>query len=240
MSKKYFFISDVHLGLHSKEIEYEKETKLVEFLHSIKSEAEALFITGDLFDYWFEYRRVYQKGFFRTLTALHELVKSGTTVYYLIGNHDFFHRDFFSKEIGVRLIQDSITTVIDGKKFFMAHGDGYVKNDLGYRILKRVLRNKILQWFYSLIHPDLGILLASGTSKRSRDYTEKKDYGKEDGLLETAKNYIDNGYDYVVFGHSHIRAVTPVKHGYYVNLGSWLQGPCYGKFENNSFEIVNR
>ena len=238
MDKVYLFISDIHLGLESKELEKQKEKLLVKFLYYAKENCDELFIVGDLFDYWFEYKRVYQKGFFRTLTALQDLTEGGIKVHYFIGNHDFMHSTFFRDEIGVELYEDSLSTVLNNKKFFIAHGDGLVKNDYGYLILKKILRNKALQKIYSWLHPDIGISLASSTSKTSRDYTSKKDYGDKDGLFETAKLKIDEGFDYVLFGHLHRRVFKQYKHGYYINLGTWLDNPCYGKFKNNSFEII--
>ncbi|MDZ7765477.1 MAG: UDP-2,3-diacylglucosamine diphosphatase [Melioribacteraceae bacterium] len=239
MSKKYFFISDVHLGLQSKELEHKKEQKLVSFLQFASRNCDELIILGDLFDYWFEYRRVIQKGFFKTLSALEELSERGVKVHYIIGNHDFMHRDFFAEDIGATLYYNPFTIGLNGKKFFLGHGDGLISNDLGYKILKKVLRNKFLQFLFSLIHPDLGIKLASSTSKKSRDYTKTKDYGESDSLFEVAKKKIDHGADYVMFGHSHRRRFEKYNQGYYVNLGTWLTQPCYGKFENDKFEIID-
>lgn len=238
MNKNYLFISDVHLGLQSKEIEKTKERKLVEFLNFAKTNCDELFIAGDLFDYWFEYRRVYQKGYFRTLTVLQDLVEAGVKVHYFIGNHDFFHNGFFEKEIGLILYQNPAEFRLNDKRFFIGHGDGLVKNDFGYNILKVILRSRFTQFLYSLIHPDLGVALASRTSKSSRDYTTKKDFGEEDGLFEAAKNKIDEGYDYVLFGHLHQKQFLQYKNGYYINLGSWLSEPCYGKF-SDKFEIID-
>jgi len=235
----YLFISDIHLGLHARENEREKENLLVRFLKFAGENCTELFIAGDLFDYWFEYRRVYQKGYFRTFTALQDLTDAGIKVHYFIGNHDFMHRDFFSKEIGVELHSDGIDRILDGKRFYIAHGDGLVKNDLGYNIIKKILRNKTLQMFYSFIHPDIGVALASHTSKTSRGYTAQKDYGGVDGLFEAAKSKIDEGYDYVLFGHLHKKIYEKYKQGIYVNLGSWLTEPCYGIFKDNKFEIVD-
>lgn len=237
MNKTYLFISDVHLGLQSPEIEKTKERLLVRFLEFARNNCDELFIVGDLFDYWFEYKRVYQKGFFRTLTALQDLTEAGIKVHYLIGNHDFMHRDFFEKEIGAVLYEDGFERILNGKKFYIAHGDGLVKNDLGYLFLKKVLRNKGIQKLYSVIHPDIGVSLASHTSKTSRDYTSKKDYGEVDGLFESAKKLIDRGYDYVLFGHLHKRIYQTYKQGAYLNLGTWLNGPCYGIFKDDKFEI---
>lgn len=238
MNKTYFFISDIHLGLQSREIENAKERKLVEFLNFAKNNCNELFIAGDLFDYWFEYRRVYQKGFFRTLTALQDLTEAGIKVHYFIGNHDFFHNGFFEKEIGLILYQNPSEFRLNNKRFFIGHGDGLVKNDLGYNILKVILRSRFTQFLYSLIHPDLGVTLASHTSKSSRDYTSKKDYGEEDGLFEAAKKKIDEGYDFVLFGHLHRKQFLNYKNGYYINLGSWITEPCYGKF-TDKFEIID-
>lgn len=238
MNKTYLFISDVHLGLQSREIEIAKERKLVEFLNYAKNNCDELFIAGDLFDYWFEYRRVYQKGFFRTLTALQDLTEAGIKVHYFIGNHDFFHNGFFENEIGLILYQKPSEFRLNNKKFFVGHGDGLVKNDLGYNILKIILRSRFTQFLYSLIHPDLGVALASHTSKSSRDYTSKKDYGEEDGLFEAAKRKIDEGFDFVLFGHLHRKQFLNYKNGYYINLGSWITEPCYGKF-TDKFEIID-
>jgi UDP-2,3-diacylglucosamine hydrolase len=238
VNKNYLFISDVHLGLQSRDIEKEKERKLVEFLNFAKNNCDDLFIAGDLFDYWFEYRKVYQKGYFRTLTALQDLVEAGVKVHYFIGNHDFFHNGFFEKEIGLLLYHNPAEFHLNDKRFFIGHGDGLVKNDLGYNILKVILRSKLTQFLYSLIHPDIGVALASHTSKSSRDYTTKKDYGEQDGLFEAAKKKIDEGFDFVLFGHLHRKQYLQYKNGFYINLGSWIQEPCYGKF-SDKFEIID-
>lgn len=239
MDKIYFFISDIHLGLGSSEGERQKEKLLVKFLDYAKSNCNELFILGDLFDYWFEYKRVYQKGFFRTLTSLQDLTESGIKLHYFIGNHDFLHSNFFEKEIDAVMYHQPSEFMLNGKRFFMGHGDGLVQNDFGYKILKSILRNRILQKCYSWLHPDIGIYLAKNTSKKSRGYTAKKNYGEVDGLFDAAKLKINEGYDYVLFGHLHRRCYEKYNDGYYINLGSWLESPCYGSFTKNKFEIVD-
>ena len=239
MNKRYLFISDQHLGLQKKEIEDKKERRLVAFLKFAEDNCDELFMLGDLFDYWFEYKQVYQKGYFRTLTALQDVSEKGIKIHYFIGNHDFLHKDFFTKEIGANVYYDSIEIVLNDKKFFIGHGDGLVKNDYGYKILKAVLRNKVTQWLYTWIHPDIGVAIASKASKSSREYTKNKNYGELDGMLETAKQKIDEGFDYVLFGHSHERAFINYREGRYINLGSWIDSPCYGKFDSNGFEIID-
>ncbi len=148
------------------------------------------------------------------------------------------HKDFFAKEIGAIVYENEIEMIIDSKKFFLGHGDGLIENDLGYNILKKVLRNKFLQKLYSLLHPDFGIWLASLSSKKSRDYTTEKSYGEVDGLFEAAKRKIDDGYEIVLFGHLHKRCFEKYNNGIYVNLGSWIDTPCYGRFIE-SFEIID-
>lgn len=237
--KNIYFISDIHLGLLPDEEEYRRERLLVDLLYSIKDDAEALYIVGDLYDYWFEYRRVIQKQFFRTLTAIQDLVEAGVKVVYVIGNHDFLHRDLYRNVIGVELVDVSLKREYFGKRFYIAHGDDYVQNDTGYRILKKILRNRFMQGLFGLVHPDLGIYIAGGTSKKSRAYTNDKEYGEKDGLLASASGIINLGYDFVVFGHLHQRQYVKMGNGYYVNLGSWLEQPCYGVFNGHSFEIID-
>ena len=238
MDKTYFFISDIHLGLQSHEDEILKEKLLLKFLKYAKTECDELFIVGDLFDYWFEYKYVIQKGFIKTLSALSEFHESGKPIHYLIGNHDFLHRDFFEKEIHALLYKNPIDVKLNGKRFFIGHGDGLVQKDFGYKILKWILRNRFLQKAYSIVHPDLGIKIASLTSRTSRDYTAQKKYGMIDGLFETAKEKIDEGYDYIIFGHSHERTFINYKNGTYINLGAWLDKPCFGKY-TDKFEIID-
>lgn len=233
-----FFISDLHFGLLSKEQEKLREKSFVKFLEFAKYNSNKLFILGDLFDYWFEYKRVIQKGYYRTFTALEDLVDAGIEVNYFIGNHDFMHLDFF-KDIGLKIYPDFFDVTLDNKRFFLAHGDGLVANDLGYKILKKVLRNKFNQKLYSLLHPDLGIWLASLSSKKSRDFTTEKSYGDINGMFEAAKEKINLGFDYVIFGHSHKREFEKYNLGYYINLGTWLTQPCYAKYSNNKFEIID-
>ncbi|MBK9099095.1 MAG: UDP-2,3-diacylglucosamine diphosphatase [bacterium] len=177
--------------------------------------------------------------FVQDIINLKDLSEKKVKLHYFIGNHDFLHRDFFEKEFGAILYHDGLRVELNNKKFFIAHGDGMVSNDMGYNILKWILRNKFFQWLYSLLHPDLGIGLASRTSKSSRSYTDKKDYGEVDGLFEAAKKKIDEGFDYVLFGHLHKRIWEKYKQGNYINLGSWLDKPCYGVFKEQKFEIVD-
>src|SRR5260221_7293236 len=137
MSRVYF-ISDVHLGLGPREEERAKEQQLIEFLNVVLENASQLFIVGDLFDAWFEYRTVIPKGFHRLFTKLQDLTEHGIVVHYLAGNHDYWIRDYFHDELGITTYHDAFNITIDGKRIFIHHGDGLANNDTGYKILKKI------------------------------------------------------------------------------------------------------
>lgn len=233
-----YFISDVHLGLGQKEKEKEKENKLLRFLEGIFPSTETLFIVGDLFDFWFEYRTVIPKGFHRTLTALQRFTDAGKTVHYLAGNHDCWMSDFFSEELGIVTHPDPFDITIDGKRIFLHHGDGLAHNDLGYRLIKPVLRNPVNIWLYRWLHPDIGVRLARGSSRTSREYTSNKHYGEEEGMIEEARRLIGAGYDIVVMGHRHKPNLLQVDGGTYVNLGDWIRHNTYAELRNGEIQLL--
>jgi len=235
--KKMYFISDAHLGLGPRNVEREKESRIIEFLSAIRRDASELFIVGDLFDAWFEYRTVMPKGYHRLLTALEDLTRGGIAVHYLVGNHDFWIRDYFKEELGMKTYRDAFTLDAYGKKIFIHHGDGVSNNDTGYRILKKVLRNPFSIWLYSWIHPDLGVLLAASSSKKSRHYTSKKDYGEEDGMIAFARKKIDEGFDIVIMGHRHTPVKKEIGKGTYINLGDWITHFTYAELTNSGIAL---
>jgi len=225
----HFFFSDVHLGLGTREASRDRERAVVRFLEMVGSVgAETLFIVGDLFDYWFEYRAVVPREFVRTLAAIADLVEGGVRVEYIIGNHDFGHRDFFRDELGVHVHHDDIERTLSGRRCYIAHGDGKAFNDTGYLILKKVLRAPLSNALFRIVHPDIGIGVAMSASRRSRDHTNRKNYqgvvpGESDGLYVFAEQKIvEEGFDLVVMGHTHTPRRDDFPGGTYVNLGSWL------------------
>ena len=226
-----YFISDAHLGLGSKEAEREKESRLIAFLEHIKHDASQLFIVGDLFDAWFEYRTVMPKGFYRLFAKFDELIQHGITIHYLAGNHDFWMRNFFSDELGIKTYPDGFETTIDGKRIYIHHGDGLSNNDTGYKILKKLLRSPACIWLYSWVHPDIGVLLASSTSKKSRHYTSTKDYSNNDGMTVFAKNKFEEGVDIVILGHRHKPVCETIGQGTYINLGDWITHNTYAELD---------
>ena len=232
-----YFISDVHLGFFDRKRDSIREDIFLQFLKIISSNCEKLYILGDLFDYWFEYQSVIPKYFYRTLTALKTMRSQGIEIEYLMGNHDFGHRDFFKNEIGIPIIKEDISRIISGKKFYLSHGDGKAYNDALYRMLKRILRNNFAQRLYYLLHPDLGISLASTSSKKSRKYTDKKKFSERDGIRDFAINKIKEGYDFVIMGHRHLLINEKYGEGRYINLGEWLSEPHYAVFDGDKVRL---
>jgi UDP-2,3-diacylglucosamine hydrolase len=236
-SAPLYFLSDVHLGVGSKEQEALKQKRLTALLDEIGEQKGTLFIVGDLFDFWYEYRHVVPAGHHRIITALENLVEKGIEVSYLAGNHDFAIGRSFSEMLGIQVVRDDLTFQHDGKRFYLYHGDGLALNDRGYRMLKAVLRNRFAQWAFRWIHPDVGIALAHRTSHGSREYTKGKDFGESDGMLAEARSKISNGMDYVIMGHRHIPAMHELDGGVYVNLGDWIRHYSYGVYTGGKLRL---
>ncbi|MEW6061107.1 MAG: UDP-2,3-diacylglucosamine diphosphatase [Bacteroidota bacterium] len=235
--KKIFFFSDVHLGLHDRQREREKEQRLLSFLNYVQTNAEQLFILGDLFDYWFEYKSVIPRGYHHVLSKLGVLVESGVKVHYLAGNHDFWLKDFFPKELGIPVYKDPLSTELYGKKFYLHHGDGLALNDTGYRILKKILRHPLSIFLFSLVHPDITAPIARGSSRTSREYTGNKDYGETDGMMLFATKKINEGVDVVLMGHRHKPLKQQINNGIYINLGDWISYSTYAEFDGATIEL---
>ncbi len=232
-----YFFSDVHLGLLERDKDREIEDLLLAFLDKASENAETIAILGDLFDYWFEYKTVVPKYFYRTLTKLESLVRRGIEIVYVMGNHDFGHLDFFEKELGIPVHDADIEREFYGKKFYLSHGDGKALNDAGYLVLKKILRSPLSNKLYRKIHPDCGIGLASSSSKTSRTYTDKRTYGVRDGLQIFAEKKISEGFDYVVMGHMHLPKFVPIEKGYYLNLGAWFEEAVFGMFDGERLSL---
>lgn len=233
-----YFISDIHLGYGGKKEQKERETLLLEFLRKARDDMEQLWIAGDLFDYWFEYKTVIPRAYTRTLAMLYEIRQSGIPVEYLMGNHDFGHKTYFENDLDIPVHRNDISREILGKKFYLSHGDGKAYNDTGYKILKKILRNPVSNKLYRLLHPDLGIWLASSSSHSSRGMSDTKDYGRSDGMKDFARARIEqDGYDYVIMGHRHKAEMIEFNGGYYINLGEWLKNPTFGRFDGEEFYL---
>ncbi len=234
-SKVYFF-SDVHLGAEGKVKEKQKEENVISFLQSIKRSAAEIYILGDLFDYWFEYSTVVPKGYYRLFTTFSELNEQGTRLYLVVGNHDYWAKSYFKEEFGMEIYHKPVDKVILGKRFYLHHGDGLNPKDKGYLLLKRILRNPINIFLYSLLHPDLSGKLAQWSSGTSRKYSSNRNY-EENGFIEFAEKKINEGYDYIIMGHNHKAIIQPIGNGYYVNLGDWMKLFTYAVFDGKTLRL---
>jgi UDP-2,3-diacylglucosamine hydrolase len=233
-----YFFSDVHLGLGTRLEERKKEERLLAFLGHILPDASALFIAGDLFDFWFDYRNVIPKGFHRTLAMLQQFTERSIPVTYVAGNHDFWIGDYFREELGINVVFDPLETLVDGKRVYIHHGDGLAEKDLGYRLIKPILRNPWSIRLYRLLHPDIGVWLARGSSRTSRTYTSTKDYGEGESMVRFAAGKLTEGIDIVVMGHRHHPLLEHLPGGVYVNLGDWIAYNTYARLDHGTIELL--
>lgn len=229
--QKYFFISDAHLGAaKNEEI---KHKKLMSFLDFINKKNSTLFIIGDLFDFWFEYKYVIPYKNFSLLCQLKKMIEIGVQIKYITGNHDFGIGNFI-KSMGIEIYRNPVSTTLNRKKFYIAHGDGLLNADYGYKILKKILRNPLNIKLYRLIHPDIGMALANFCSNMSRN---KKNRSYKDKYINFARNKFKNGTDYMIFGHTHIPFEFNDNQKKLINIGDWINHFTYGYFENNNLEL---
>jgi UDP-2,3-diacylglucosamine hydrolase len=234
-----FFISDVHLGSSSAKKERIKEKRLISFLEYVAQNGERLFIVGDLFDFWFEYRSVIPKGYTGILCALSQLSDLGKEMHYIAGNHDFWMKDYLNKEFGIQIHFDELYYTINGKRFYLFHGDGIAKHDWGYRLLKRIFRNKFNIFLYSLVHPDLGIPLAKWVSSLSRQHTQPDGPPEDIDYIEKALEKFEEGCDYAIFGHLHYPKFQQFGQKVYVNLGDWIENFTYAEYDGTELKLLN-
>jgi len=232
-----YFISDLHIGVNDSNIEFERQNFILSFLEQIKENATHLFVVGDLFDFWFEYKQVIPKNYFRFLVLFNDMIRRGIKIYYLAGNHDFALGRFFKEELGIETIQDHFEIELAGKRFYLLHGDGLDSEDRGYRILKRILRNKTNQKLFRLIHPDLGIPLARLVSGSSRHYSQRKPPKNEHDYYRFAEKKFAEGFDYVIMGHRHNPLIHRVDDHQYINLGDWLINNTYALFDGINLNL---
>jgi len=232
-----YFFSDVHLGAADKAGEEIKIQKLYALFDKIKLDGEKIFILGDLFDFWFEYKHAIPNEHLRIIFRLASLVDDGREVHYITGNHDFWLGEFLSREAGITIHRDYFPINEQGKKIFLIHGDGISPSDWGYRILKNILRNPVNIWLYRKIPPDWGIPLAKYVSSSSRGYTA----GREPKFVKDYEIYaekkIAEGYDAVIIGHLHIPVFKKMKGGVYLNSGDFIDHFSYGKLDKGNLTL---
>lgn len=235
MDLPLFFISDIHLMLRPQGNETTKQDKLFRFLDHVVASGGTLFIVGDLFDFWFEYQYMIPKLYFPFLAKLFQVRQSGIAVHYLLGNHDYWVRDFITDTLMTSTYADDASFTIGDKRFYVTHGDGLLIWDRAYRLLKRLLRNRLFIWSYSLLHPTLGYWIADWISRRGRHYTHSDEYNQRivDNLLLFANEKFTEGFDFVITGHYHqMREVTEPA-GKMIILGDWINYYSYAEFDGN-------
>jgi UDP-2,3-diacylglucosamine hydrolase len=228
----FLFLSDSHFGIGTPQEQQERREKLFACLDYYAPQMQRLYIMGDLFDFWFEWRHVILKAHFPILCKLKNLRAAGVEISYLAGNHDFALSRFLEEEIGARTDLDHFEFEAQGKKFYLSHGDGLAPADWGYRILKHILRNRTNQKLYSLLHPDLGLSLAHRSSFTSRMHSGRR--WDVDGLAYSAaaRKLTDQGYDFVLYAHTHEPLLERAGRGIHLNTGDWLKYFSYATFEN--------
>lgn len=234
---RIYFASDFHLGVPDAASSLEREKRIVRWLDMVKEDAKEIWLLGDLFDFWFEYKTVVPRGFVRFLGKLAELSDSGIEIHIFTGNHDMWIFDYVPKEIGATLYRKPIQREYLGKKFYIGHGDGLGPGDHGYKFIKKVFANKVCQWLFRWIHPDLGIGIAnffSGKSRIANDEYDKIYLGDDkEWLAIYAKEILENEhFDYFIFGHRHLPIDIEVgKDSRYINLGEWIKYNTYAVFD---------
>jgi UDP-2,3-diacylglucosamine hydrolase len=242
-SKKIYFASDQHFGAPTPEASFPREQKFVAWLDEVKQDAEAIFLLGDLFDFWFEYKTVVPKGFVRILGKLAEIRDSGIPIYFFVGNHDLWMDDYFQKELNIPVYQDIKEFTFNNKTFLIGHGDGKGPGDKGYKRMKKVFVHPFSKWLYRWLHPDLGMRLAQYLSVKNKLISGAEDvvYLGEDKewLIQYAKRKLEfKHYNYFVFGHRHLPLQLAIgENSEYVNLGDWIGYFTYGVFDGESFQL---
>jgi UDP-2,3-diacylglucosamine hydrolase len=242
MNKNIYFASDFHMGSPDHTQSRKREDRIVRWLNSIESSCSELFLMGDIFDFWFEYKMVVPKGFVRLQGKLAEMTDAGIKIYFFKGNHDMWVNDYFTREMGIEIVSDEMVMERAGKSFFLHHGDGLGPGDRKYKLLRKVFRNPLCQWLFSLVPPRIGMGIANGWSGHSRAASSKEEVflGEEKEWLAiyAKEQLMQRHYDFFIFGHRHLPLEMDLGKGSrYVNLGEWLNYNSYAVFDGNNLSL---
>lgn len=241
--KKVYFASDNHLGAPTMEESRQRELKFVRWLDSVKSDAGAIFLMGDLFDFWFEYKTVVPKGFTRTLGKLAELSDAGISIHYFVGNHDLWMDGYFEEELHIPVYHKPKQYSINGVSFFIGHGDGLGPNDKGYKRMKKVFTNPFAKWLFKWLHPDIGVRLAQYFSVKNKLISGDDDAkflgNDKEWLVQYAHRKLEQQhYDHFVFGHRHLPLeIKLTETSKYTNLGDWVNFYTYAEFDGTQLSL---
>jgi len=242
-NKKIYFLSDFHLGAPDAASSLQREKQVVRFLDEIKNDAAEIFLVGDMFDFWYEYRKVVPKGFTRLLGKLAELSDAGIPMHFFVGNHDMWMKDYFLKELNIPIYFEPKEFERNGKKFLIGHGDGLGPGDKGYKFLKKIFRNPFCQWLFGILPPYFGMGLADYFSRRSRAQTGASEEiflgdDKEWLLIYSKEILKEKNFDFFVFGHRHLAIDFRLSDSSrYINLGDWIHYYTYAIFDGEKLEL---
>lgn len=230
------------MGVPNREKSLVREKLFVQWLDEIKSDAEAIYLVGDIFDFWFEYKKAVPKGYVRLLGKLAEISDSGIPIHIFTGNHDMWLFDYLEDEINAHIYRGPIEVSLKGKRFFIGHGDGLGPGDNGYKLIKKIFKNKLCQWLFERIHPNLGISIAQYWSKKSRIANGEKDesyHGEKEWLTQFCKEKMKTiEVDYFIFGHRHLPLEVDLgSNTTYINLGEWVNYNSYAVFDGKKLEL---
>ncbi|MCB8994064.1 MAG: UDP-2,3-diacylglucosamine diphosphatase [Bacteroidales bacterium] len=240
--QKIYFVSDAHLGHPPREKSLEREKLLIRWLDEVRRDAHSIYLLGDIFDYWFEYRKVVPRGFTRLLGKIAEITDSGIPVYFFTGNHDVWVFDYLPEEVGIEVCRHPLKIEINQKRFFIAHGDGLGPYDRGYKIIKSFFTNRVLQWLYARIHPNASIAFAHRWSKHSRLSKDASlpflGEDKEHQVLFSKSVLENEHFDFFIYGHRHLPLDLKIaEHSRLICLGDWFINFTYAVFDGKNMEL---
>jgi UDP-2,3-diacylglucosamine hydrolase len=242
--KKIYFASDFHLGIPDHATSLQREKRICKWLDEISGDVEQLFLVGDLFDAWFEYKNVVPKGFVRFMGKLAEMTDAGIHIEAFTGNHDLWMRGYFQEELNIPIHHEPIERVFNDKKFIIAHGDGLGPGDNGYKILKKILRAPLSQWLYRRVHPDTGVGMANYFSRLGPKHEEdgpKEEFqgADKEWLVQYCLDILKQKHvDYFIFGHRHLALEYPLpNNSLYINLGDWIYYNSYAIFDGTHTKL---
>ncbi|MFT5725244.1 MAG: UDP-2,3-diacylglucosamine hydrolase [Bacteroidia bacterium] len=240
--KHLYFASDFHLGIPNYAKSLEREKKLINWLDMAAINASKIFLMGDIFDFWYEYKKVVPKGYVRLQGKIASLCDAGIEVYFFKGNHDMWMFSYFQHELGVKLISDELEFTENGKSFYLHHGDGLGEGDYSYKFLKKIFRNPICIWLFGILPSRIGLGIAHYFSSKSRLANASSDevyHGDSEWLLQFCNQKVkETSYDYMIFGHRHLPLDIDLDNGgKYINLGEWLHHYTYGVFDGDTLTL---
>lgn len=248
LSQKIYFLSDFHLGAPTATQSLTREKKICSFLNEIRKDAHEIFLMGDLFDFWYEYKKVVPKGYTRLLGTLASISDQGIPLHFFVGNHDMWVHDYFATEIGMKTYFEPITIERNGVRMHLGHGDGLGPGDEGYKRLKLIFRNPFCQWLFGILPPQIGMGLAEYFSQTSRAQTADREehfLGEDkEWLISYCKDFLQKeAVDYFLFGHRHLPIDWPIsndelqRQARYINLGDWIRYNTYAVLEGTTLQL---